>query len=103
MPRVWSGVVDLGVVSAELAVPCRCRRRRPAFLAAVALADCFGVGGGSVAADDLDAWVLAQPLGVGGGVAVGQHVDPPVGDRVDDDAAAGYGEIGWEVEWLSPH
>jgi hypothetical protein len=50
-----------------------------------ALADRFSVRSGAVPADDLGARVLAQPLGEGGGLAVGQHVDPTVGDRVDHD------------------
>ena len=48
-----------------------------------ALADGFGVGGRAVAADDLGSGLLAQPRGEGGGLAVGWHVDPLAGYRVD--------------------
>ena len=48
-----------------------------------ALADRLGVGGRPVAADDLGSGMLTQPRRQGGGLAVGQHIDPPVGDGVD--------------------
>ncbi|GAA3843717.1 hypothetical protein GCM10022226_78360 [Sphaerisporangium flaviroseum] len=49
-----------------------------------ALADGFGVGGRAVAAHDLDAGVRTQPRDQRGGLAVGQHIDAAVGDRVDE-------------------
>lgn len=48
-----------------------------------ALSDRFGVGGGAVAADDLGAGMLAQPRGERGGLALGQHIDPAVGDGIN--------------------
>ena len=49
----------------------------------------FGVGAGPVPADDLHAWVVAQPLGEGVSLAVGQHVDRPVRVHVDQDRGVG--------------
>jgi hypothetical protein len=48
-----------------------------------ALADGFGVGGRTIAAHDLDTGVLAQPGRQCLALAIGQHVNTAVGDRVD--------------------
>jgi hypothetical protein len=48
-----------------------------------ALADGLGVGSGAVAADDLGSGMLTQPRGQRGGLAIGQHIHPLMGDRVD--------------------
>jgi hypothetical protein len=48
-----------------------------------ALTDRLSVGRRAVATDDLDTRMLAQPVGQRGGLTVGQHIDPLVGDRVE--------------------
>ena len=53
------------------------------------LAGALGVGACPVPADDLHAGVVFQPLGQGGGLAVLQHVDGPVGVHVDQDGRVG--------------
>jgi hypothetical protein len=57
----------------------------------------LGVGAGPVAADDLHAGVVFQPLGESVGLAVVQHVDGPVGVHVNQDGrvgmAAPFGEV----------
>ena len=52
-----------------------------------ALPDRLGVGSRPVAADDLGAGMLTQPRRQRGGLAVGQHIDPLVGDSVDQHVA----------------
>ena len=47
------------------------------------LPDAIGVGAGMIAGDDLDARPVPQPGGNGGGLAVGQQIDHPVGLDVD--------------------
>ncbi len=60
-------------------------------------ADCFGVGGRAVPADDLDPGMFAQPGLQRGGLAVGQDRDAPAGLGIRDDRgvtmAAAQGEI----------
>jgi hypothetical protein len=55
------------------------------------LAHGFGVAGGAVTADDLDARMLTQPRGKSVGPAVGKNIDPPAGLGVDQDGRVGAG------------
>ena len=43
----------------------------------------FGVGTGSIPADDFDTGMISEPRGQGRGAAIGQHVDGPAGLDVD--------------------
>ena len=51
------------------------------------LTDAVGIGTGTIAGDNLDAWPLTQPGSDGGGLAVGQGIDHPVRLEVDQDRA----------------
>jgi hypothetical protein len=50
-------------------------------------AGAFGVGAGPVPADHLNPGMRPQPLGEGGGLPVGQHIDRPVGVHIDEHCA----------------
>ena len=40
-----------------------------------------GIGAGTIAGDDFDAWTITQPGGDGGGLAIGQQDRPPRSSR----------------------